>query len=230
MSVKNLEESMKTWNKIAKSFDQTRKKTWGECIEFIDSFSQEYIIADIACGNGRHLIPASKNCKIAIGLDLSIELLKIVNEKINNNDVDNVVLVNSDACNIPLKSNTLDGVLFIAALHNIKGQENRIKALSETKRVLKKDSKALISVWSRWQEKYRKEFFKKFFKSFGQDEFGDIDIYWRQHGLNIPRFYHLYSKREFKNDLIKAGFEIVDFKELKMTSQNHADNFFAVVK
>lgn len=64
----------------------------------------------------------------------------------------------------------------------------------------------------------------------GQAEFGDINIYWRQHGLDIPRFYHLYSKREFLSDLRKADLEIIDIQDVKMYSEKHPDNYFAVVK
>jgi len=41
---------------------------------------------------------------------------------------------------------------------------------------------------------------------------GNINLHWRQHGLNIPRFHHLYSKREFVNDLEKAGLEMVEIR------------------
>ena len=126
--------------------------------------------------------------------------------------------------------NSFDTILFIASLHNIDSKENRIKCLTEIKRVLKKDSKALISVWSRWQDKYRKEFFKKWFKQNKKGEFGDINIYWRQHGLNIPRFYHLYSKKEFINDLKTAGLEIIEIEDSKLHSKKHPDNFFATIK
>ena len=100
----------------------------------------------------------------------------------------------------------------------------------EIHRVLRQDGKALVSVWSRWQDKFRKDFFKKWFTQFNQNEFGDVDIYWRQHGLNIPRFYHLYSKKEFINELNLANFKIMDFKEVKLHSKNHPDNFFALIK
>jgi ubiquinone/menaquinone biosynthesis C-methylase UbiE len=132
--------------------------------------------------------------------------------------------------NLPLKDNSFDAVLFIAALHNVKGRENRIKALCEVRRILKNDKKALISVWSRWQDKYRKIFFKKWFTSIGKNEFGDIDIYWRQHSLNIPRFYHLYSKKEFRNDLIEADLNIIELKSEKIISKKYPDNFFAIVQ
>jgi len=121
-------------------------------------------------------------------------------------------------------------VLYIASLHNIKDREKRIQSLKELKRILKKDGVALISVWSRWQDKYRKMFLKKWFFKKNKSEFGDIDIYWRQYGLNIPRFYHLYSKKEFLEDLSKSGLKIVEFESVKMHSKKFADNYFVIVK
>lgn len=59
---------------------------------------------------------------------------------------------------------------------------------------------------------------------------GNINLRWKQHGLNIPRFHHLYSKREFVNDLEKAGLEIVEIRGVKLHSKKYPDNFFAVVK
>jgi len=222
-------KSEKTWDAIAKSFDKTRRKSWTECIDFINSLKKDCIIADIACGNGRHLIPAAKHCSKVIGIDISNELLKIVKEKIDENNLKNITIFHSDVVNLPLNNSSVDAVLYIAALHNVKGRNNRIKSLKEVKRILKKDGKALISVWSRWQDKYRKQFFKKWFTKKSDEEFGDIDVYWRQHGLNIPRFYHLYSKKEFIKDLEEAGLEIIEFKEVKMKSKKHADNYFAIV-
>jgi len=222
-------KSEETWDTIAKSFDKTRRKPWDECIDFINSLKKDCIIADIACGNGRHLIHAAKHCSKAIGIDISNELLKIVKEKIDENNLKNITIFHSDAVNLPLSNSSVDAVLYIAALHNIEGRNSRIKSLKEIKRVLKKDGKALISVWSRWQDKYRKQFFKKWFTKKSNEKFGDIDIYWRQHGLNIPRFYHLYSKKEFIKDLKEAGLEIIKLKDVKMKSKRHPDNYFAVV-
>lgn len=222
-------KSEKTWNTIAKSFDITRKKPWEKCINFINNLSNEYVLADIACGNGRHLIPAAKHCKHVIGLDISGELLNIVQKKLNNEKIRNVTLLHSDIVNTPIDTESVDAVMYIAALHNIQGRINRINSLKEIKRILKNDRVALISVWSRWQDKYRMHFLKKWFFQIGNDEFGDIDIYWKQHGLNIPRFYHLYSKKEFQKDLNDTNLKIIDFEDIKLHSKKHPDNYFAVV-
>lgn len=223
-------KSEETWDSIAKSFDATRDKPWKQCIDFINILPKSNVIADIGCGNGRHLIPAAKHCKIAIGLDISRELLNIVKSKINNQKLENVYLLHSDVVNIPIKDECVDSILFIATLHNILKREKRIQSLKEVRRILKQDGTALISVWSRWQDKYRKQFLKKWFTQTGETEFGDIDIYWRQHGLNIPRFYHLYSKREFSRDIRESGLKILEIQDASMHSKKHPDNYFALIK
>ena len=60
--------------------------------------------------------------------------------------------------------------------------------------------------------------------------FGDIDIYWRQHGLNIPRFYHLYSKKELQTDIKQAGLDIIKIEGVKYFSKKYYDNYFAIIK
>jgi len=227
MENKYIKQTKETWDKIARSFDITRRKPWDECIDFINKIKKDSIILDIGCGNGRHLIPCSKKIKKVIGLDISSELLKIVKEKIEKDKIYNVDLINSDAVNIPIKSDSIDSVLFIASLHNIKKRSNRINSLKELNRILKKNGEALISIWSRGQDKFRKYFNDENYK---KNEFGDIDIFWRQHNLNVPRFYHLYSKKEFIEDIKKSGLELKDIKGVKYLSNKYYDNYFAIVK
>lgn len=223
-------KSEETWDSIAESFDLTRRKPWKQCIDFINSLSKTDIVVDLGCGNGRHLIPCAEHCKQVIGVDISGELLGIAQKKLKKRNLNNTILLHADMVNLPLKNDTVDSALFIASLHNIKGRDKRIQSLKEIRRVLKKDGTALISVWSRWQDRYRKHFLKKWFTQKGQMEFGDIDIYWRQHGLDIPRFYHLYSKREFMSDICLADLEIDKVQDVKIHSKKHPDNYFAIVK
>jgi len=230
MNEKHFKKSEKTWNIIARSFDKTRKKPWKQCLDFIDKLPRESVVADFGCGNGRHLIPSAKRCERVYGIDISKELLDIVKEKLEKENLRNVTLINSSLTNLPLEDNSLDSILYIAALHNIKGRENRIKSLIEVRRTLKKNKKALISVWSRWQDRFREHFLKiKDKEPSAKREFGDTNIYWKQDGLNVPRFYHLYSKEEFTKDLKKADLKIIKLDEVKIVSKKYPDNFFAVV-
>lgn len=229
MKKKFIIDSEKTWDSIAKSFDKTRNKPWQECLNFVQKLSKKSIVLDIACGNGRHLIPCAKKCKKVIGLDISIKMLEIVREKTIKENISNICLIHSTAENIPIKDSSIDSVLYVAALHNIYGKKNRIRSLKEIRRILKKDSEAIISVWSRFANEYKKCFQYKNLNN-KKIENGDKHIYWRKDGLNIPRFYHLYGKKEFFNDLIEAGFNIKKIKGVKIKSEKYNDNYFAIVK
>jgi alkylated DNA repair protein alkB family protein 8 len=225
------ENNIDTWNKIAKSFDKTRNKPWQICIDFIKNQIRNDVIVDLGCGNGRHLIPAAKYFNLAIGIDFSEELIDIVKKKVQKEKITNIKLINSDLRCIPLEDNFSDSVIYIAALHNIKGRNNRINSLRETKRILKSNGTALISVWSRYQDKFRDQFlFKGGKKPQNEKEFGDIDIYWTQDKLDIPRFYHLYSKKEFTEDLKRAGFNDFKIKSVKIASKKYTDNYFAYIR
>jgi len=215
-----------TWDAIAESFDRTRRKPWKECLDFIESLSASAVVADLGCGNGRHLVPCAKRCKKIIGVDISCNLLRITQEKIRKKGLVNADLIHGNLIALPFNDNSLDAVLYIAALHNIKRRENRINTLKEIKRVLKQDGTALISVWSRWQDKYRLFFLKQFLSH--KDEFGDIEIPWRQHNLDIPRFYHLYSKKEFIGDIRLSGFIVKMIFSVKRISKICSDNFFII--
>lgn len=225
-----MNENEKTWDTIAESFDKTRRKVWSECTEFINHLDHQENSLDLACGNGRHLFPLAKKTKSAIGIDISKNLLKIIQNKIQQKNIKNISLFHANAKDIPLKKNTIDTVIYIAALHNIKFKKNRIKSLKEVRRILKKDGSALISVWSREQDRFRNYPFEKNIKNKEKTEYGDITIFWRQDKHDIPRFYHLYSKQEFIEDIEKSGLDILEISESKIVSKNYPDNFFAHVR
>ncbi len=217
----------KTWDAIAESFDCTRNKTWPHCIDFIKKTNHQTSAVDLGCGNGRHLIPLANNCNQAIGIDLSRKLLTITRQKLNRNQITNTTLFQASLTHIPLNSDSIDTALYIAALHNIRTKQLRIKSLMELKRILKKGGKALISVWARNQPRFQKKIISA--KQNNMLEEGDIILYWRQHQLNVPRFYHLYTKDEFISDLKKAKLKIKDLKEAFIISKTIPDNYFVIV-
>jgi tRNA (uracil-5-)-methyltransferase TRM9 len=222
---RNTEE---TWDAIAESFDNTRRLPWKQCLDYITTLKNTDIVADIGCGNGRHLVPCAKQCRSVIGVDISRKLLKIVQSTLEKKNIRNVSLVHADAVQLPVKNGSFNAIIFIASLHNIQGKEQRRRSVEEIFRILAPQGTALISVWSRWQERYRRFFVQQYF--FRTQEFGDINIYWRQNNLNIPRFYHLYGKREFVQELQHAGFFVENIQSVKIHSKRFSDNYFAVVR
>lgn len=226
MTENHFKDSEEIWDAIAESFDATRRNPWQDVVDFIDELSGSDVIADLGCGNGRHLVLCANKCRTVIGLDISRNLLKITQNKMKEKQ-HIAVLIHGNLVHIPIKKDMLDAVLYIAALHNIKGRKNRIRSLEEVKRVLKDDGRALISVWSREQEKFRGCFTVS---SDNDCELGDIKIDWRQNRLNVPRFYHLYNKGEFIEDIEQSGLEIERISEAKLHSRRFTDNYFAIVR
>lgn len=221
-------DNEETWDAIAQSFDKTRRKPWPQCIEFIEKLPPGCSALDLGCGNGRHLLPCAEHCTEAIGIDISRVLLNIVSDKAREQSIDNISLFHADLTELPLTDNSVDAVLFIAALHNIPGRTHRVQALTEVRRVLKTNGIGLVSVWSRWQDRFRLHFFKEWFLR-RKPEFGDTEVWWQQNGLRVPRFYHLYSKREFEQDLKSAGLTVDEIQSVKLASKKHADNYFATI-
>ncbi|HMA83209.1 MAG TPA: class I SAM-dependent methyltransferase [Candidatus Thermoplasmatota archaeon] len=225
MTNKRLSDSLHTWNHIAKSFNHTRQHTWDFCNDFINTYTTDKICADLGCGNGRHLLPLAVKAKKAFGFDISHNLLAITEKMLKQHQIKNAELVQGDLVHLPFQSNIFDAIIYIAALHNIKQKKNRLQSLKEVNRVLNPGGKALISVWNRDQDRFKQKKFQQQLK-----EPGDILIYWRQHNLNIPRFYHLYQKQELRDDLEQANFTIQTLKGVNITSKKEFDNFYAIVE
>jgi ubiquinone/menaquinone biosynthesis C-methylase UbiE len=228
MQTETLSEAQRTWDAIAESFDVTRRTPWKQCLAYITALQPTDIVVDCGCGNGRHLFPAAAHCSRAFGVDVSNKLLAIVQRRIAERNIRNITLVHGDLTHLPFKENSVDAVLCIASLHNIRGRESRHTAVREMHRILKPQGTALVSVWSRWQDRYRSYFTKQLFVR--SSELGDIDIPWRQHHLNIPRFYHLYSRNEFVRELCDEGFAVEHVEEARLRSRRFPDNYFALVR
>lgn len=219
---------MNEWDLIAQSFDTTRKQPWKECIDFIEDI--DGICLDVACGNGRHLIPLAARCDVAVGIDSSIEMIRISQKHVYENKNDNIFLLCGTACKLPFNENIFDHAIFIAALHNIKGKNNRIIALKELRRVLKPGGTALISVWSKFQDDYRWYFFRQYLRIARNVEHGDIQIPWKKDGVCIDRFYHFYGYRELLQDIASANLSVTRSWNTIISSKKHPDNHFVLVR
>lgn len=228
MSDKQIHESIQTWDTIADSFDKTRKNPWAQVNEYIASLSSHSFLIDLGCGNGRHLIPAILHCGSVVGFDISRRMLEISSEKIMGTKTHDTSFVQGTLYALPFIDKKFDAALCIASVHNIKNREFRQTCFKEIYRILRSNGTALISVWSREQNRFKDKILAK---PKGTDaEFGDVDLYWRQDNLDIPRFYHLYSLKEFREDIEAGGFTIQSLHAEKITSQHQADNYFAIVK
>jgi len=229
MSFEKVPSNKDIWDSIASSFDTTRKKPWHQIQKFLRDMEPNSVLIDIGCGNGRHLVEAIDKNTIVIGLDISRNLLTISRGNIPLEKRKKLHLIQGTATHLPLNNNSCDLALYIATLHTIRTRKERMQSLFDLYRILKPGNMALISVWAREQDRF-KDHFKKDERATTNLEKGDIIIYWRQHKLNIPRFYHLYTKEEFTEDIQETGFQIIDLEDAKLTSNDSVDNYFATVR
>ena len=185
----NIEESnvKNVYEEIAEHFKVTRVFTWPWIKEFINKLPDNSTIYDIGCGNGRNMI--FKN-HIMIGID---NCQKFVNMCLNNNKF----AIYGNMTNINLPDNSADAIISIASFHHLSNKINRINALKEMKRLIKPNSKILLSVWSINQPKKTKVVF---------NNYGDQFVSWNH---KYERYYYI-----FKLDEITDLFHIVGLKIL----------------
>lgn len=235
------------YNFIAKDYHLKRKVPWKSLKNFLQFLKEKKITfkgycVDLGCANGRNFKLFKNITNKLIGIDKSLEFLKIAKEILKDHnqyskkDSDNIQLILGDLNYIPIRLNSIRTIFSIATIHHIKGKSNREKAILQIFNLLTKKGYFLPTVWRRWQKKFKKHFiidwFKRFLNPFykkhqkllGLNEFGDKIIPWTISKQNITynRFYHFFSKREIKN-LLKS-FKIQEFW-IKGGPDNK-DNFF----
>jgi len=111
------------------------KNTW-ELIKRLIVNSKR--IVDLGCGGGTLLYNLSKITKAElIGVDFSIEALKLSSQKIPY-----AKFIQSDVCNIPLKSGSCDFVLSTMVIEHLRSD---VKFINEINRILVKKGYLMIS-------------------------------------------------------------------------------------
>lgn len=230
---KDLAATHDDWEAIAGGFHRTRSRPWTDVLAWsLGRLPPEGgRILDLGGGNGRHAIPLAREGYDVVEADFSRALLGHARD-VARKEEERLHLAQASATALPLKGASFDGALFIAALHTIPGRANRIAALAELHRVLKPGALALVTVWSRWQEKYAWEFLKELPRALleGRRDFGDKLVPWREGEMGLLRYYHFYTRAELRADLHAAGFDGVSITSHRIASRMWGDNLFAEIR
>ena len=179
------------YEKIADTFNGTRRYTWRWVMDFVESLPQASIIYDIGSGNGRNM--QSKNHNF-IGLDNCSKFTEIC----SNNSFN---ITKADMCNLPFRSNSADGIICIASFHHLYTRERRLEALQQMYRVIKSNGKILLSIWSIVQpKKTRRQF----------DKHGDTIVKWdNRDGEKYDRYYYIFDLKEILELFQEAKLEMI---------------------
>lgn len=204
------------FDKIAEHFDLTRRSPWQEVVQYIESMESVDIAADIGCGNGRHIPYLSEKARKVLAVDFSSEMLSIARKNVGEAELrGTVVFLLADSSRLPLEEASLGGFIYIAALHHLPTEEERLESLRSLKYSLRSGSRGIISVWALDQPRFAD------LADAAKD--GDILVSWTMpDGRKYDRFYHLFLEDEFRSIVQRSGLSVEKLYRSR-------DNFFAEV-
>jgi tRNA (uracil-5-)-methyltransferase TRM9 len=211
---KKVPDQKEVWDNISDLWVEYKKKPFFTVEDFLRKASSDFLksenskfpkekikIIDLGCGSGRNMI---KNDNVEYyGVDFSDSQINCAKKIIKENGI-NAKLFKYSAAKLDKKvfrDEMFDYGLFIATLHCIEDSEDRLNALKEFYRVLKKGSEGLISVWNSDDSRFK-----------DVNYHGDIYMSWKKDGKEHYRYYYLYNEGELINLLKSVGFNILEIQ------------------
>jgi tRNA (uracil-5-)-methyltransferase TRM9 len=184
-----------TFNEIAPSWYNFRHRTIFKAeLEELAARWEKGRLLNVGCAHGPDFVPFSRVFEL-YGVDISGKMIELA-QKYAEKFKFKAELKQADARELPYPDGFFDYAIAVASIHHIEGEEGRLKALEELKRVLKPGGEAFITVWNKWQPKF-------WFK--GKDTL----VPWKTGDKVLQRYYHLFSYGELVKLAQKAGFEVV---------------------
>lgn len=107
LNKKNTNEAIEIWNKSSNNYDEivdiNRIDIIINKLEDEGYINEESVVLDLGCGTGVYSIPLSGVCKKVYALDYSDGMLKTLQKKINENNINNIEIVKKDWNDLDLK-------------------------------------------------------------------------------------------------------------------------------
>lgn len=95
-------------------------------------------VLDIGCGTGHPSLYIAKDVGSIVGIDKSIRMIEIANNRLRRSGIDNIVFKLGDAENLNFPNESFDAVILCGSLATFSDKK---KSLQEIRRVLKKSGK-----------------------------------------------------------------------------------------
>lgn len=181
-----------TFDAIADEFAATRDEPWLAVEDWVAELEGGEVALDVGCGNGRHLPVLAERFARPVGIDAAPALLRRAPRRFGR------VLGDLEA--LPCATDTADAAICVAALHHVPGRDGRLRALAELDRVLVPCAPCLVTVWAITHGRFDG------MRDAIRAKDGDVTIPWTDdEGDEHPRYYHIYRRDEFLEDLEDAA-------------------------
>lgn len=185
------EKLLQEYAHLARYYDTDKPPVWQEIKDLLVTIKSKSSVLDIGCGTGRirQVLPIEIEY---IGLDNSSELLDVARRHYANNK-----FIQADARALPFPDNSFDAVLLIATVHHFFSKADRLKILTEARRVLKSGGQIYLSVWNLNRPKFWRQWrgWRKVFIP-------------NRHDAKIIREYYAYTLSGLKKEITAAGFKV----------------------
>lgn len=194
--LKEKRSRQKDWNKKAPNFGKsTAKNDYNTKLFSKLILDKNDNVLDLGCGEGSITIPLSKEVKSVTAIDSSYKMLEILTEKIKENNIKNIKIIEEDINNITInKVGKHDIILASRSLNGISNIQETITNINEIA-----NKYIFITIFGPNNQKIEKEFYELIDKEY--NEFSshryffnilmDMEIYPNVENLNIenPREY-----------------------------------------
>src|SRR5689334_10267140 len=131
------------YDAIAEAWVRTRSAPWPAVTGFEAGLPRGARLVDLGAGSGRYLAVDEAAGLRAVGLDVSRGQLAVARRMLGPG----AALLRGDARTLPVKDASADAALCIAVVHHFFEASDRLRAVSEARRILKHGGRALFSAW-----------------------------------------------------------------------------------
>jgi ubiquinone/menaquinone biosynthesis C-methylase UbiE len=146
------------WEKTLKNPPKSYIKLFRQEKDYLrKSIKQGEKVLDIGCGEGRNILSIIDITDNVVGID--IDQKAVEDTKINLKDYPRVDILLGSATSLPFDDENFDTVIFSMTIVNLDSEKE--KALSEMKRVVKRDGKIILSVYSDKALEERRNMYKQ---------------------------------------------------------------------
>jgi ubiquinone/menaquinone biosynthesis C-methylase UbiE len=170
------------------------------------------LVLDLGCGTGRALVPLARRGLRGLAVDLSEDMLRIVQEKAAREDL-SIQCVRANIVELDwLCDASVDCVLCLfSTLGMVQGAENRIRVLQHARRALRPGGLLVLHVHNFWFSRHDADgpwwLVQNLLRSAVRRDTERGDKYFAYRG--IPQmFLHVFTYRELRRMVRRAGFRV----------------------